>query len=172
MKVRLVAATLFAMGLIYLGVTSTDSSTQNAGAADQAGAGGTAADDPQLRKLRGYNPKLRLAEATSLVADENGTIWLVPSDGGQLCLVRAVVEAGKPVGADFACKDAAQADTHGIVLGAPGQYYGYAPHGATVTAKVDGTARAVTPTSSGGFRLPHEASEVTIGGGAPAALVR
>ncbi|HEX8083317.1 MAG TPA: hypothetical protein VF529_03445 [Solirubrobacteraceae bacterium] len=172
MKVRLIAATLFAMGLIYLGVSSTDSRTKDAGAADQVGAGTTAGDDPQLRKLRGYNPKLRLTEATFLVADENGTVWLVPSDGGQLCLVRAVVDGGRPVGADFACKDAAQADTHGIVLGAPGEYYGYAPHGATVTAKVGGAARAIAPTSSGGFRLPPEASEVTVGGGAPAALVR
>lgn len=174
MKIRLVLATVFAMGLIYLGVTTTDSSIETSDAADSPSASDrpVAANDPQLQTLRGFNAKIRLEEATLLMSDDNGSSWVMPSDGGEICLVRSVREAGKPVGADLACKPAGVADAEGIILGAPGQYYGYAPRGASVVAKADGAERRVTPTASNGFKLPSSATEVSIGGREPMILVQ
>ena len=129
-------------------------------------------DDPILSALHGHNPKLELAAARVLLADSVGTIWLASSTDGGLCLVEKVAQPDSKSGVTsrFSCQDATAVAKRGMVAGVPGEWYGLVPDGAgPVYASVGGQSIAVD-VSNGAFRLPEQASSVTLPGSAPEAL--
>ncbi len=131
-------------------------------------------------QLAKQNPnEIELTAARQLVSDAAGTVWIAPAMNGDLCLVRqpsgaAAQVPGHPditLGVGASCIQKARAATQGILIGAPGGQYGVAPDGVTrVQAIVKGTAVSLSVTSNGGFRVPADATSLTVGNAAPLEL--
>jgi hypothetical protein len=139
--------------------------------------------DAAYQQLQTENPNLDLAAAHQVLADANGTLWLVPSTNGNICLVEQPTAAGAHVpghpdltlGTGFSCTSTAQANTAGVFIGVPGPGrwdYGVAPDGVTQVEATVNSQTVAVPLTNHGFQVPPTATSVTVGTSAPVALTQ
>jgi hypothetical protein len=135
-------------------------------------AGTPAVFDSEVKELAKQNPNLDLARSRVVLSDERSTVWLTPGVNGDVCLVERTTLSPDTSGATarFACRTEEDATRDGIIAGVPGAWYAYMPHGnATVAAEIRGKRTLLTARNNA-FRIPADASSLTIGGAAPVAL--
>lgn len=129
--------------------------------------------DTALLGLKKANPALDVAGARLVLADSAGSLWLTSSSNGDVCVLEKInkPDTQDAVSSRFVCKAPAEAAVEGVIGGVPGHWFGVVPDGVdTVYSGQDGRSTPVKVTTNA-FRLPAEATSVTVPGAAPAPLV-
>lgn len=162
------------VALTVLGVAATLAWSLASHHVDSAGARGTvvrhaaavpavATRNAALQTLKDDKPTMDLTRAYQAVADDQGTLWVVPSvDSSQLCVVE--VPSDRSVIFRFVCNDAATVNEDGLVGGTPGDWFGYAPPSPDAPQARRPSGVQTLSVTNNVFRLPADATTTTVGG--------
>lgn len=173
----LLAAGAVLAGLFLLGSQGTNAATQPTGTDSYAvlSRPATPADKENqvVRGIAQHDATLRADAARQLLSDDNGTVWLIPTTDGQLCLGEEPRQGGDaatyeqahglaPLLMGMTCRNAREASSGGLLLTVLGQHLGLVPDGVgSVSARsVAGDVQSVAVTNNV-YRLSAGAFTVT-----------
>lgn len=122
------------------------------------------AGDPLLQRLAAKFPALDVDGAVLRDSNTFSAIWSTTDDAERVCLIERLRDSSAPVSVRFTCKDAGDFADQGLVSSVPGDTVGLVPTSATSVSAQDAQGTRQLPNGNGVFRVPNNASAVTVGG--------